>query len=360
MTITQYGEPEIELTSNGPSDLVQWAREASDVHRVAQILSTTQFVPKVLQGRPDDIAATILYGRELNMSPMVSLQQINMIEGRPSLSALSMRGMAQAAGVKFRYEEQTETRCRISALGVGDGQWTTVTWTLDQAKKLGLATKSNWTKQPGAMLIARATSQLCRLVAAPLFLGMSYSTEELRDGGNDLEPTNVESQPAPPAEATRTIKRAPVRATATISEPKPTKPEEPPKLASSGPVSTPETKRKGYVASIGSYSEDDVPQRPLGEIVDRPNMVGANTRSALMAAFNGVGITDRTTRLSYVSDLLKREIGSVNQITEDEARLILDQIKIDYHPNRAALQPEELKAADEWGDVEVVKVPADE
>lgn len=349
MSVMPYSENEIEPARSPAGDLVVWAQQANDVHRVAQILATTQFVPKTLQGRPDDIAATILYGNELNLPPMVALQQINMIEGRPSLTALSMRGMAQAAGVKFRYEEQTETRCRISALAPGDAQWTTVTWTVDQAKKLGLSSKSNWQKQPGAMLIARATSQLCRLVAAPLYLGMSYSTEELKDGNSGVEFSNVEETPfteaAPAAEqpATRTIRRAPVKATASFDN---------------GPKT--EEKKKGYVPSMGSYSTEDVPQRPLGVKVERPNMVSANTRAALMAGFNDAGIKDRVTRLAYVSDLLKREVNTVNDVTEGEAKQILDQLHIDTHQGGEAVAVTEDVAVAEWGDVEVVKVPADD
>lgn len=366
MTMSPYGEPQdVQPAGN---DLVQWALEASDVHRVAQILATTQFVPKALQGRPDDIAATILYGRELNLPPMVSLQQINMIEGRPSLSALSMRGMAQAAGVKFRYEEQTESRCKMSALAPGDGQWTTVTWTMDQAKKLELATKRNWIRQPGAMLIARATSQLCRLVAAPLYMGMSYSTEELSDGSQDLT-ANVEHQPAAPVqqEQMRTVRRAPVKAKASVPvpapdpEPEPEPQQEPDlrtklRLREARPLPVPE-KKGSYTPSQGSYSTEDVPQRPLGEMVERPNMVGSQIRNALMASFNEAGIKDRSTRLAYVSDLLGREVDSVNQITDDEGRQILEQLAID----RLGKPPtaEEATAVVMWDDVEVAKVPAD-
>lgn len=326
MTMSPYEAPaaqELEVRRGAPvPDLITWAMEAGDVHKVAQMLAATSFVPKVLQGRPDEIAAQILYGREVGMSPMVALQHINIIEGRASLSALSMRGLAQSAGVKFRLDEATETRCRYSAMAPGDRDWTTVTWTLDQAKKLDLASKKNWQKQPGAMLIARATSQLCRLVAAPMFLGLPYSTEELQDGVTAL-PEPAAQPPEEPAK-TRTVKRAPLKATASV----PGTPHEDP-----------------------GYSESNVPKRPLGVPVEhRPDMVGDSTRKALMASFNDVGIKDRATRLSYVSDLLGREVDSVNQCSEDEGRRILDQLRIDF--------PKQLKHGNDWDDVETAEVGA--
>lgn len=326
MSVTPYEQPSTGV------DLQTWAQEASDVHAIAKILANTSFVPRPMQGRPDEIAAQMLYGREINLPPMVALAQINVIEGRASLSALSMRGLAQSKGVKFRLEESTETRCKYSAMAPGDGSWTTVTWTMDRARKLGLDGKANWKKQPQAMLVARATSELCRLVAAPLFLGLSYSSEELKDGADDItELYDHVSNDAPPVSSTpaaKTMRRDPVKATATVPR------AEQPAI-------------KAAPAEVG-YDERNIPDVALGTEVDRPDMVTANTRKALMAQFNDAGIRERVPRLAYVSDLLGREVHSVNQVTEPEAKLILRQLHEDY--------PKVTRASDEWDDVSPAEV----
>lgn len=341
-------QPATNLELQVKVDLMDWAIEAEQVHKIAQALCQTSFVPPSLHGRPDEVAAQILYGRDVGLPPMVALAQINIIERRPSMSALSMRGLAQSRGVKFRLDESTETRCKYSAMGPGDRDWTTVTWTIDRAKKLGLVNKSNWLKQPQAMLVARATSELCRLVAAPLFLGLSYSTEELQDGDSSLpEPVHV-PMAEPVQGATRTFKRAPVKATATVDDVQKAEPEPAARVSRERPARPAgKAPEKDRVAEQG-YSADDVPQRPLGEIVDRPAMVGEGIRKALMASFNAAGIKDRSTRLAYVSDLLKREVDSVNQITDGEGKQILDQLKIDYP---------QTGGDTDWSDVEVAEVP---
>lgn len=333
MSVTPY-EP--HLPEPQPNSLMQWAIEAGEVHKIAKALSTTSFVPAALQGRPDEIAAQILYGRDVNLPPMIALAQINIIDRKPSLSALAMRGLAQNSGVKFRLDDSSEVRCKMSALAPGDGSWTTVTWTIDRAKKLGLTSKQNWQKQPQAMLIARATSELCRLVAAPLFLGMAYSSEELRDGADDLSVLADQPVTPPPAqEKPRTLKReTPVKATATVIRVRQEEPAEPP---------------PAEPADSGYTTTDDSVKRPQGTTVERPDMVSAPVRAALMAAFRAANIGDRVTRLSYVSDLLKREVHSVNQITDAEGRAILDQLHIDY-PQTAPQR--------DWGDVEVQQVPS--
>lgn len=294
-------------------DLEQFTRDASNVHGISKALATTSFVPKPFQNRPDEITAAILFGREIGLDPMVALQSIHVIEGRPSLSALAMRGKAQAAGVKFRLDESTATRCRMSARAPGDEGWTEVTWTMDRAKQLGLTNKSNWQKQPTAMLIARATSELCRLVAANVFLGFAYSTEELSDDGSGFEPVQSD-RTAPEAEQPKRTVRRKVQATVDYPEPDP----EPPIME----LPEPEAPK-----AIG-YTIEDVPpgDEPL---VPREDMISPNTRKALMAGFNDLGLRDRMPRLQYVSNVIGREVNSVNQLNETEGRHLLDIVRAD-------------------------------
>jgi hypothetical protein len=46
---------------------------------------------------------------------------------------------------------------------------------------MGLLDKDQWKKQPQAMLIARATAEVCRWVASDAVMGMPYAAEELQD-----------------------------------------------------------------------------------------------------------------------------------------------------------------------------------
>src|SRR4029079_19752326 len=109
----------------------------------ATALADTAFVPASMKGKPQEITGCILFGRELGMDPMTALQTINIIQGRPTLTANAMRGLAMAAGVQFRLDESTETRCVMSAAAPGQTHWTTVTWTRDQAERLDLLKKDN-------------------------------------------------------------------------------------------------------------------------------------------------------------------------------------------------------------------------
>lgn len=146
--------------------------------KTAQRVCQTEFVPQSYRGRPDAVFAAILYGRELGMGPMSSLQQINVIKGKPSLSPEAMRARVFADGHRIETAEYADDRVVLVGTRT-NGATATVTWTLDDARRAGLGTGDNWKKYPRAMLLARATSELCRLLFPDVISGASYTPEEL-------------------------------------------------------------------------------------------------------------------------------------------------------------------------------------
>ena len=73
--------------------------------------------------------------------------------------------------------------------------------------------KDNWKTQPQVMLLARATSEVVRLIAADVLLGIPYSIEELQDVGPAEVAESVVSEKKP---ASRRVSR---RALAPVAEP---------------------------------------------------------------------------------------------------------------------------------------------
>lgn len=152
-----------------------------DVYDLSTKLANTEFVPAGLRGKPAAIAACVLAGRELGIGPMSSLQNLIVIDGRPSMTALLMRQLIFAAGHSIHYQESTDFRCIVKGRRRGEEDWTTITWTMDQAKKAGLDGKTNWRKYPKQMLQARATGELARLAFADCLGGMGYLEDEISE-----------------------------------------------------------------------------------------------------------------------------------------------------------------------------------
>lgn len=276
---------EIAVPSAPRNDLALFVEQASQLHSIAKALSNTSFVPVSMRGKPDEIAACMLYGSELGLAPMTALRTIDVIQGRPTLSANAMRGLAMKDGIRFRLDETTETRCVMSAARPGQ-TWTTVAWTIDQAKRLGLTSKDNWRNQPGTMLIARATSQLCRIVAANVLIGATYSTEEIRD---------LALLEAPKVPASKQVNAPPA------------------------PV---------YAEPELAPAVVDV-HLPEFEETQAPMPISPATRAAVMKRFEVAEIKDRVKRNEIISGVLGRKVVTVNNITEAEGRSVLDMLRRD-------------------------------
>lgn len=173
------GPAELALPSLESSPLMLWAAEAHQAAQIAVKLAQTSFVPASLRGKPADITAAILAGQELGLQPMATLRSMDVIQGTPALRAHAMRGLVQSRGHKVELVEASPTKVVMRGKRKGERAWQTVEWTIQRAAQLGLTGKDQWKKQPQTMLIARATGEICRLIAADVLYAMPYAAEEL-------------------------------------------------------------------------------------------------------------------------------------------------------------------------------------
>src|SRR4029077_21171435 len=196
--------------------LSRWADEFMDTARVSSELARTQFVPRSLwvfrkrdgqevfdpQATTAQVTAAIVTGRELGMEPMAALRSIDVIQGAPALRAVALRAILLSHGHEIWVGEATNNRATVSGCRAGSDRIQTITWTMDDARARNLAGKPNWKTQPRNMLIARATGDVARLVAADALLGIPYTVEELEDGVTGIS-TDDGPVPAAPTRRTR-------------------------------------------------------------------------------------------------------------------------------------------------------------
>lgn len=160
------------------SALVRWAEEARVVSNIAVSIAKTPFAG-ALRGKPEEVTAVILAGNELGLKPMAALKSVDVIQGTPALRAHAMRGLVQSKGHEIELAESDDTHCVMRGRRKGSDTWQEVTWDIPRATRLGLLNKDQWKKQPRTMLIARATGELCRLIASDVLHGLPYAAEEL-------------------------------------------------------------------------------------------------------------------------------------------------------------------------------------
>lgn len=213
-----YEERGADIMSAGVLDLVAKAREMDAAWGIAQKLSQTAFVPASFRGKVAETAAAIIAGSEMGMPLMASLRSIDVIDGTPALRVLAMRAMVIRGGHKVWVEESSSQRVVVKGHRKDDpDRVTTSMWDMSKARTAGLDSKANWKKYPEAMLIARATSDVIRLIAPEVILGLPYSAEEVGDG-NAFEVTDAPGAAEKPKRST-SARRKPLPAKAPAEEP---------------------------------------------------------------------------------------------------------------------------------------------
>lgn len=302
--------------------LSEWAADARAANEVASSLVQTSFVPEAFRNKPYEATAAILAGMEVGLNPMASLRAFDVIQGTAAPRAITLRAIVQSRGHEVWVEENTESRAVVAGRRAGSQLVQRSTWTLDRARGLGLLGKHNWKAQPGAMLVARATAECCRLIASDAILGMPYSTEEISDGGGvDGEAPSASpaaTEPAAAKEAPRTAKRRTPARTAT----------QPSKAAA--PTPTPVAESEGPPLP-GEDGYDDDPKTG-----DKPATRAQLNK--LHAQLNEFGVTERQDKLRRVSLLAKRELTSSSDLTAAEASGVIDlleRLSNDEEPQRA-------------------------
>lgn len=150
---------------------------------------------------PEAALVIIMTGRELGLLPLQALRSISVVEGKPTLSADLLLALAYKSGHCTGYDilELTEEKCVVQISRNGQVK-APYSYTIEEARKAGLANRPNWTRHTKAMLRARATAAACRAYFPDVVLGL-YTPDELED----LSPVVSEAAPAPRVEIVKPV-----------------------------------------------------------------------------------------------------------------------------------------------------------
>lgn len=128
---------------------------------------------------PDQAVALMLIAQAEGMHPAIAARDYHVIQGRPALKADAMLARFQANGGKVNWDVYTDAEVKATFSHPAGGS-ITLSWTLEQAKRIGLAGKDNWKNYPRAMLRARVISEGIRTVYPGCVVGV-YTPEEVQD-----------------------------------------------------------------------------------------------------------------------------------------------------------------------------------
>lgn len=145
----------------------------------AKALAASDLLPQAYRGKPANVMIALELGNALGIAPTTALYGINVIQGKPTLGAETMRAVVLAHGHRFDVIAFSDTEAVVRVARRERPEDTSdFSFTIADARRAGLA-GGNYDKYPKAMLLARATTQACRAIFPDVLAGVSYAPEEL-------------------------------------------------------------------------------------------------------------------------------------------------------------------------------------
>jgi hypothetical protein len=276
-----------------------------DVVAFAKQIADTSFVPDAYRRKPAEITAAILYGHELGINAMTSLQKISVIKGRPAPAAELGVALALAAGHEVWVKSASTTKVEVCGRRRGSDEIQSVVWTMDDAKRAGLDRQATWRAYPRHMLTHRAQAELVRNAFPDVLGGIAVFAEELE--GEDHEPQTVDAE----AKTTKRRRRTPAKTT----EPEP-QPEPPDPAALDPAPSTIHGPDVDLNAPPPRLTAPDATTVAVGP--------SAAQMKAMHASLSEAGFTERGDRIAFVSAVAQRPVDSSKDLTKTEAGAVID------------------------------------
>lgn len=167
-----------------------------EAFRFAEMLSKSNLVPKDFANNAGNILVAVQWGAELGLQPMQAMQNIAVINGRPSLWGDSVIALAKASPLCEYVSETVDENgatCKVKRKGEPEQ---VRYFTVEDAKKAGLWGKQGpWTSYPKRMLQMRARSWALRDVFPDVLRGMPVAEELMDMTEKDVTPAPEQSKP---------------------------------------------------------------------------------------------------------------------------------------------------------------------
>lgn len=267
----------VESRATGTTLIREAAAVMADAKLLADAICGTAMVPAHFRNKPEECAAAILYGASLGFDPMQSVKAIYVVNGNAALYAAGMAAVVRRDGHELRDIEVSDTSVTVAGRRNGTSEWVERTWTIERAKTAGYTSNKRYDTNPQQMLHAKATSEVCRVIAPDSLAGV-YSVEEREMDYIEAEVVEVKRTPAP---------------------------------------------SKGLAAAM-STSTGDQPQQPAG---GEPSITRTQV-TAMGQLMKQVGVgDDKAAGLAFVADVIGRQIERREDLTAVEAQQVIDALQ---------------------------------
>ena len=188
------------------SNLMPQTQEAK--YQMASVLCKSGLIPSGLNS-PEKVFVALQWGHELGLSPMVAVNNVAVINGKPTLSADIMSAVVKRSpeygGIEWVEMSDTKAECKITRiLPNGEKETITSTFTIEDAQKAGLAGRDVWKKYLRRMLKHRCLSYGLKDMFPDLLAGL-YDPEEMESVQSERTAPTTERNVTPKEEPKKAI-----------------------------------------------------------------------------------------------------------------------------------------------------------
>lgn len=310
-------------SSTAVAQLMQHAEAMNVAYELADKMCGTSLVPAIYRGKPEDGTAAILYGAELGLNPIQSLQQIFVVHGMPAIYARTMVALMKSKGHKVWTVESSDESVTVAAQRENESHVETSTWTIERARQAGyipevdertgklktnergkLIGNEKYLKDPQAMLYAKAASEVCRKIAPDVLLGIAYTREEL-----ELE------YPEPVRAKAERVTAGPKRGMAGLAD-----------SLGVGAASDSSTEPEPAQVSASEPGEKVDTAADSAPAATEPLCTRAQQQK-LAILLDNEKVGDRAAKLAYLQDTFGRTFTSSKELTKTEASGLIDYLE---------------------------------
>lgn len=171
----------------------------TEAMQYSEMMAKSQIIPKDYQGKPENVLVAVQWGHEIGLPPLQAMQNIAVINGRPSLWGDAVLALVRGSGKLEYIDERIENDvaiCRVKRKGEPEQ---IRTFSIEQAKKAALLGKQGpWSQYPERMLQMRARAFAMRDVFPDVLKGIAVA-EEVQDAEVIDHSNAVPAQTAPVA-----------------------------------------------------------------------------------------------------------------------------------------------------------------
>lgn len=195
---TQEPEQAALSASTATPAPTMWTDDAlmSKAYRAAKYLAASDLVPEqTYRDKPQNCLIALDMANRLGMSPLIVMQQLYIVKGKPSWSGqfcvAAINGSGKFTPLEYVWTEENGGGCAARATRIATGQLCQSAFiTMKMASDEGWLQKSGskWKSMPQQMMMYRAAAFFARTFCPELLLGLQ-TVEEVRDtfGEDDID-----------------------------------------------------------------------------------------------------------------------------------------------------------------------------